>query len=332
MAEYDDLNDEVVGGIGKHAFCLINGYQILPNTSFENNTTGWTEVGSSVITRTLDDEAPLGNYCLKIQDNNVAAQEYVKTAQIDPYNGATLENKLFLCTFWARADAAGHVTVEAVSNDSDVNLQSVDAKICETFEDIWRPHYFLFAIPNEADATEFHLRFHPYWWTFDEDDTSTGTAYIDRVNLYKVGYYKEIRQATSMTPSWKKEISADYIMGDGSNVEYCDGMRVQLDMFWDYLDQENELVKSAIYGTPQVFVIPHKDYDWGIMCKPQGNDKRQYLKNKYIGHTAQLSFLGIDLLGMKNAQLMEENLIPKWDFNFASMHLGDNLPWNTYTG
>jgi hypothetical protein len=178
----------------------------------------------------------------------------------------------------------------------------------------WKPYYIIIQIPNSWDGTKLYLRFKPYYE--GAGVASTGTMYIDNINLYELSRDIEFDVATKLSQEWLRVIGSEYELSNGSLKEYVDGFRFKCSIFWDHLTADFESKRSKVMSALLLFFIPHIDYNWGILVKPDGSIKREYFHDKYVCHVGGIDMLGIELLNNDSCLLVEDSFIGDEEFLF----------------
>ena len=313
--EYTDMDDLVIGGIDVHQFLVITGNNLITlmtNRTFESGIGNWDQNGVNVLSRGLDDTTPFGKYVLRIEDDNAAADEYAVLDIDDAVN--YFDEREFILYFWAKGDSTTvKGSIEVYTDSALFPGIPVAAKELGLTE-YWKPYYLIIQVPASFEANQLNLRFKPAYTT--DPVTETGVMYLDNVNLYEVSWDTEIRAATRMQQEWMREDIANYNLASGHNKTYLDGFRYKCDLFFDGISKQNEAYRSKIMSANLVFFIPHNDYNWGILVKPNDNVKRNYLADKYIWHTGEINLIGVELLNNDNCLLVEDTYIGPDDFTF----------------
>lgn len=315
MGAYDDMSSFVLGGIGDHRFLIIKGSNLITSIndrSFEFGISNWSQNGVDVISRGLDDTTPFGKYVLRIVDDNAAAEEY---AQFDINDSdKDFDERAFVLYFWAKGDSVTtRGSIEVYTNSVifyDLPIVGKELGLTE----YWKPCYLIIQVPVSFETDQLQIRFKPSY--IADPVTSVGTMYIDNVNLYELSWDFEIRAATRMSQEWIKENAADYKLASGYLKEYIDGFRYKCELNFDGIGKQNEAYRSKVMTASLLFFIPHSDYNWGILVKPDDDLKRDYLADKYIGHTGNIKLIGIELLNNDNCLLIEDDYIGPDEFEF----------------
>lgn len=306
-----DMNELVVGGINSHRFYIIKGNQLITsidNRTFENSIGDWSYSGVGVIERIADSDTHFGDYVLKITDDNAAANEY---AELTIEFSDDMSERMFILYFWTKGlSSTTRGSIQIVSN-STVNPTVVDSKQIALTE-YWKPNYISFIIPSGDDCDELYIRFAPQY--YGDAVTSTGIMSVDNINIYEVSNGLTLNAASKFNQGWKRLVDSNYKTIDNMDKEYLDGFKYFAELDWDWLEANEELIKSRIMSSKLVFFVPHYDYNWGLLTKPNGDINRGYLKDKYIGHTGGIKLIGIESLSDDSCQLVETDYSGSDDF------------------
>lgn len=292
MPDYQ-MSSLVVGGIGKHAFYIIDGYDLITpanNRSFEISIGDWSYNGSSVISRVSDSDTQFGNYCLKIVDDDGGAEEYAQWTYQLPTG--TLEDKTYAVYFWAKGDGIQDANIQLYSDSANPYEELGNLDIGLTT--LWKPYIAVFTANAAADGSTVYLRFKPYSSTGGA--AATGTMYIDNVHMYGIKLSYQLKQATKFKQKWNQQVTAEYLTANKDVKAYMAGSLYTAELDWDYLEPPEELVKHKVYAAKQLLFKPHMDYNWAILVKSSGANERDYFHNRYIGHVGKISLKGLEML------------------------------------
>lgn len=283
MPDYN-MSQLVVGGIDKHRFLITTGNDMITNNSFEADDAGWTSV-SGALSRYASPDTPFGDYCGKIEDNSAVAEEY---AQWEYAYSSSIGGKKFAVIFWAKADSycAANVQVYSDSTPPYEELDNQDIGVTP----FWRPYFVVVSANASADGANLYFRFKPY--AAADGVSGTGIIYIDKVSAYEISFDFQLKQAKSFDQSWQELEDVDYDLLDGNNKKYMEGHRYKGELAWDYLEPPEELVRAKLYANSLFIFVPHMDYDWALLCRTDGEYKRAYFKDKYIGHEGNIVIKG----------------------------------------
>jgi len=285
MPNYD-MATLVVGGIDYHRFLLIKDYNLiipLNNRIFYEDIGDWYYSGASVIERVYDGESQFGDYCLKITDDNAAAEEY---AEYEATFDDTLIGGKFALYFWAKGNAVSTANICIVTNLGSYN---VDIGLTT----LWKP-YIVISSSISGAVNSLVVKFKPY--ADSAGVGGTGIIYINNVSLFRIEYDYKLRPATSFNQYWLEEKDADYSLTNGDQKKYTKGSIYKAELFFDYLEPPEEIVKHKVFAAKKLLFVPHLDYNWAILCSNDGDMKREYFQDKYIGHTGTINLKGLEIL------------------------------------
>jgi len=287
------MSQLVVGGIGKHRFSIITGRQLITpvvNRSFESGLGDWSYSGNGVISRVQDDDTYFGDYCMKVQDNQAGSEEY---ADYTVSLTESIDNRKFAVYFWARCDSADTAHVQLYSDSSDADdkeLGTTDISLTTN----WKPYIAIAKANAGADGTTLYVRIKPYGST--EGNAGLGTMYVDNIQCWEISFDFWLKQATRFSQNWKESVDAEYELVSRNLKVYPSGSRYHAELYWDYLEPPEELVKHKIYAARYLLFMPHIDYNWAILCRKDGDNVRDYFHDKYIGHHGYIRLKGLELL------------------------------------
>lgn len=291
MPNYN-MSTLVVGGIGKHAFYIIDSNDLITpanNRGFELSLGDWGYSGSSVISRVADEDTQFGSYCMKIVDNDASNEEYAQW--IHSLSSGTIASKMYIVYFWAKSNVVMDGNVQLYSNDSiSAEIGNNNIGLTEN----WKPYYCVFFASNSADATILYLRFKPY--SSGAGVSGVGTMYVDNIHFYEISEAYKLDQATEFNQEWIKNNSAEYLIANKDRKIYQEGSLYSSELIWDFLEPPEEYVKNKIYTAKKILFVPHMDYNWAILVTSNGNDERRYFKNKYIGHVGHIELKGLEMI------------------------------------
>lgn len=290
MPDYQ-MSELVVGGIGKHRFLILDGYQLLTplnNRIFQSGIGSWNYNGSGVISRVSDSDVPIGNYCLKIEDDNAAAEEYAYWT----HTVTSLSGKQFVTYFWAKGSSTMNANVQLYSNGaSDTELGNTDIGLTTN----WKPYYVTHDVEDANVGTELYLRIKPY--ANSSGASGTGTMYINNIHLYEVGYDYEFDQAKKFKQRWNNQLDADYKLCNRARKVYEGGSIYEATLNFDYIEPPEEIVRQKLFAARSILFVPHIDYNWAVLCKWKDDYNRDYFHDRYIGHEGDVKLEGLEILG-----------------------------------
>ena len=283
----------VVGGIGKHRFLLIDGYQLITpavNRSFETGIGDWEAKAAGCAIQYQDNDTFFGDYCMKIEDDNAVGEEYV-TYRYDLPSG-DLGDRKYALYFWARSDSicTGNIQMETNSTPPDDAVGNEDIGLTT----LWKPYIVVFTNAAGADGDVVWVHFKPY--ANAAGAGGTGIMYIDNVHMYEISWDYALDPATRFRQKWDEIARVKYPMLAGTDKVYPEGSIYKAELYWDYLEPPEELVKSKIYAARQLLFMPHIDYNWAVLCRRDGSHERDYFHNRYIGHEGFIRLSGLELL------------------------------------
>lgn len=293
----------VVGGVDVPRFVLCDGDQFVTNGEFEADTTGWSDApgagpgDSASLLRVGDPLSPFGDYVLRLTaagdgDPNEYSYTEVET-------DASMAQKTFVVTFWARADQIGATArCEAYSWVPQVT----NIFLIEDLErNKYKQYAFVFTWYWGMHRTAFKLKF------FARNGSGeSGYLYIDRVKCYEVtNDITTMPQPNYDEYRYMRQVQAKTVMADGRIKTYVLGWRFGASLDYQFLTAAEEILRAQISEADLMVFWPHVDCPFCVTAR-YSSDRylRQYFQGRYLGHQGKIVLEGVDVFGKKTERIV----------------------------
>jgi len=279
---------------------VIPEEELLSNTEFEADASGWTMTGTSVattISQLVDTTTTYGTGVLKIEDTDGYSNfsVYSTTAQTSTEDA---DSRYFLGGCWMKSDQ--YMTVGLYLQRNTVARQ-IAYRECQV-DDTWR-FYSVFGQAPElllvgADAGDVMFRIHPTMPTTAA--AQTGTLLIDHAVFRRVYYQSTIPDSASVDHSFEQIKRAENTLMSGGIRTYRQGWRYKVNLDYEYMTAELEDLRNLVAEESEVFVYPYgTDQQFFARCRWMEEYTVKYPQSVRIGHAGGWSLTGTEILGRK---------------------------------
>jgi len=272
---------------------LIVGPELISNPGFEENTTNWSESGTSVISRVANTTTIFGDYVLQVEDDNAAGYEYAY--QTINY-GAAVGGKKYILSAYVKSGSSNN---QRFSMDFTVNT---DDPSTFTARDYWKKFVLEVTMPTSA-ATTFDVQFYPCEYG---DVSETGIILVDHVSVREVLY--DIQLPLPYRGDFKHGfiplLQAGHKLSNGVNKKFYKGLIYYYSAWWQKLSYTEESNRQRIIMENQIngrdlIIFPHRDADRAYLVSCENSKlETSWMAGVALGHEGGMELIGQELYQM----------------------------------
>lgn len=149
-----------------------------------------------------------------------------------------------------------------------------------------------------ADVTNFR----PFF--ICDENVTTGFIDIYSISLREVFEEISFVEEQEFHLSYQEVLKRTHEFASGFTQKILKGWRLLLSFKYDFLSSSEELDRSKIAEAACLIVFPRNDCAYHVLAQWDGNYSREFVDNKMVGHSGEISIKSIHLFKTKQQDLI----------------------------